>query len=118
MFAGIGLTGRAFLWASPFDEFGSPPLFFRVFASFIAIAFVAAGGGALYTSLRGSNPGTVTPAIPLEPDAVRASQPAASAGGYNCPNCGAPLGSNADVSPSGDARCSFCKSWFNIHRQG
>jgi hypothetical protein len=114
VFAGIGLTVLAFLWGSSFDEFGSPPLFFRVFGSFIAVAFVAVGGGTLYSMLRG---GRVAPGAPLEPDAIQANAPVASAGGYQCPNCGAPLGAGADVSPSGDAKCSFCKSWFNIHRQ-
>ena len=42
---GIGLTVLGFLWLTPFNEFGSPPLFFRVFGSFIALAFVLTGVG-------------------------------------------------------------------------
>ncbi len=40
---GIGMTVLIFLWSAPFGEFGSPPLFFRVFGSFIALAFVLTG---------------------------------------------------------------------------
>lgn len=35
--------------------------------------------------------------------------------GYDCPDCGASLGEDCDVSPSGDAECQYCKRWFNIH---
>ena len=44
IFAGIGLTVIVFLWGALRDGFGSPPLFFRVFGTFIALAFVAFGG--------------------------------------------------------------------------
>jgi len=45
---GIGITVIAFLWGAPFGEFGSPPLFFRFFGSFIAPAFVMVGVGILF----------------------------------------------------------------------
>jgi DNA-directed RNA polymerase subunit RPC12/RpoP len=35
---------------------------------------------------------------------------------YHCPACGAPLAEGADVSPHGDAKCTHCGSWFNIHK--
>ena len=35
---------------------------------------------------------------------------------YNCDQCGAALGDNADVSPSGDFKCSYCGKWSNIHQ--
>ena len=38
--------------------------------------------------------------------------------GYDCPNCGAALGKEADVSPSGDVKCGYCERWFNIHSEG
>ena len=39
-----------------------------------------------------------------------------SGGGYACTNCGATLQGEAEVSPSGDVKCSYCERWFNIHR--
>jgi hypothetical protein len=35
---------------------------------------------------------------------------------YQCKNCGAALGEKADVSPSGDVKCTYCNKWFNIHK--
>lgn len=35
---------------------------------------------------------------------------------YNCNHCGAALGDDADVSPSGDAKCRYCHKWFNIYK--
>jgi hypothetical protein len=115
VFAGIGVTVLVFMWAAPFGEFGSPPLFFRIFASFIAIAFVGFGGTIGVTALRARG------RFPAAPDASgpragSAPGPVPPAGGYTCPNCGAPLGEQADVSPSGDVKCPFCGRWFNIHR--
>jgi len=34
---------------------------------------------------------------------------------YECDQCGATLGDNADVSPSGDFKCGYCNKWSNIH---
>jgi DNA-directed RNA polymerase subunit RPC12/RpoP len=118
VFAGIGVTVLVFMWRAPFDDFHSPPLFFRVFASFIAIAFVAIGGGIGFAAIRGGKGGGDTPVAPgvaasSTPPSTTAPSTAAS---YRCPHCSAPLGDRADVSPSGDVKCTFCGRWFNIHR--
>lgn len=34
---------------------------------------------------------------------------------YNCDQCGAALGDNSEVSPSGDFKCTYCNKWSNIH---
>jgi hypothetical protein len=115
-FAGIGLTVLVFMWAAPFGEFGSPPLFFRIFASFIAVVFVAIGGGGAVMSLKFRPPSlTDLGAAAATPEP---SQPPKPVTGYVCPHCGAPLGDRVDVSPSGDVKCGFCGRWFNVHRQG
>lgn len=116
-FLGIGLTVLGFLWSAPFGEFGSPPLFFRLFGSFIAVVFVAVGGAIAFGSIfgkmdkinqvrhrMGRRRGT-----PDVPSGARSDM------GYTCTSCGAPLASNADVSPHGDVKCTHCDRWFNIH---
>lgn len=116
---GVGLTVLGFLWGAPFGEFGSPPLFFRMFGSFVALAFVLQGLALLSGSL--TSPQRLKQVLeqfktlrdetrlPLERD------PPGSALGYQCASCGAPLDSSADVSPHGDVKCSHCGKWFNIH---
>lgn len=118
-FAGIGLTTIGFLWGAPFGQFGSPPLFFRVFGSFIAFVFVVVGGSTVFAAFA-STPSSLRrfprqrfktdqfepPPVPIPPSAL----------GYDCSNCGANLGKEADVSPLGDVKCPFCQRWFNIHR--
>ncbi|MHC4878162.1 MAG: hypothetical protein ACYTGL_17035 [Planctomycetota bacterium] len=119
---GIGITVLCFLWFGD-DGFHSPPLFFKVFGSFIALAFVMFGVAAfsagslvnrnrlhdlarsmheLQQSQTGSAPDTAT-------------EQAEPRSGYDCPNCGASIGEGTDVSPSGDVKCDYCKRWFNIH---
>ena len=123
---GIGLTVLGFLWGSPFGHFGSPPLFFRVFGSFIALGFVMFGGvmiasGSLIKSQGGQLRDMVQDLTEAAHSGVAQSNHSASDPepeqkvGYDCPNCGAALGEDCDVSPSGDAKCQFCKRWFNIH---
>ena len=109
---GIGLTVLGFLWLTPFDEFGSPPLVFRIFGSFIALAFVLFGGGMIAASFRaqGLRPPGLDLGSSLEP-------PQTGSVGYQCSHCGAPLGDQADVSPHGDVKCAHCGRWFNIHRK-
>ncbi len=121
VFFGVGLTVIIFMWSQPFNGFDSPPLFFRVFASFIALAFVAMGGTLAYGSIfKGGMMGEVSD---LADEAIRQrgaqlnGQTSAASVGYVCPNCGAALGEKADVSPLGDVKCPFCGTWFNIHRR-
>jgi hypothetical protein len=117
---GIGITVIAFLWGAPFGEFGSPPLFFRFFGSFIALAFVMVGAGILF----GATTKARSRIFDRLGDAARRQQgrdheeddsPARPSGRYTCPHCGAPLADGADVSPHGDVKCTYCTSWFNIH---
>ena len=110
VFLGIGLTVILWLWLSPFGEFGSPPLVFRIFGSFIAVAFVAMGGGIAYAALTGK----------LRAPHQRERHDQFTSGmdgdvGFRCPNCGAGLGDDSEVSPHGDVMCQYCNSWFNIH---
>ena len=106
-FAGIGLTVLGFLWGT--HGFGEPPLFFKLFGSFIAIAFVAVGGTTFLAALKGP---------PSLPENLGTPSPEAASGtgsGYQCPACAARLSEGADVSPKGDVKCGYCKQWFNIH---
>ena len=114
VFFGIGLTVLGFLWLTPFDQFGSPPLFFRIFGSFISIAFVAMGGALAWSAFVGK-PLSISPTN-LPAGARPHLSIAPSQDSYVCPRCAAPLQSDADVSPLGDVKCPFCHSWFNIHK--
>lgn len=113
---GIGVTVLGFLWGMPFGEFGSPPLFFRLFGSFIALAFVLTGLGIVFGSAAfaqsHSPPRYPAPQFDISPPDDR---PPGTR--FVCPKCGAPLAEKVDVSPHGDAKCSYCNSWFNIHGQ-
>jgi len=107
VFGGIGLSVIGFLWGT--RGFGEPPLFFKLFGSFIAIAFVAVGGSAIFAAIKG---------VPSLPENTISGVPDSGHGdssGYKCPACGARLGEGADVSPKGDVKCGYCKQWFNIH---
>ncbi len=94
------------------EFFGGIPLFFKLFISLIAGGFVLFGIAGIVTASKGN---------PIRRPLGRghssgASEPVASEGGYTCHKCGATLTPGADVSPSGDVKCSYCNSWFNIHR--
>jgi hypothetical protein len=107
IFCGIGLTLLGFFWLSSIADF--IPLFFRIFASFIAVGFVAFGGGTALMSLLGQ--------IGSSPIVTASALLAATPGSYKCTQCGAPLADKSSVSPLGDVKCSFCNAWFNIHQQ-
>ena len=102
MFGFIGLTVIIALWTA--DGFGDPPLVFKLFGSFIGLAFMCVGFGVPIRALFGSR----------DTGAEQPPRGRASGGGYKCPNCGAGLGSQ-EVSPAGDVKCSYCDKWFNIH---
>jgi hypothetical protein len=104
VFGGIGLTVIGFLWSE--RGFGEPPLVFKLFGSFIALAFVAVGATFFMSAIKGQPPQSGNAPAP---------PPAAPGTGYLCPACGARLGQDADVSPKGDVKCGYCRKWFNIH---
>ena len=114
VFGGIGVSVLGFLWLSPWNQFDSPPLFFRIFGTFIALPFVGFGVMMIVGGLAG---GKITNTFSANLGTAQAQpNPTASiAGNYVCPNCGATL-TRADVSPMGDVKCEFCGTWFNIHR--
>jgi len=134
-FCGIGLTVLAFLWLTPllapFDGFGSPPPFFRLFinvfrlfGSFIAVIFVVTGAMVALSAFSGRNLMVQRRLRRVRNWRSTISRQTAppphlpSAHAYQCPHCGAPLAGKADVSPLGDVKCSFCGMWFNIHQAG
>ena len=113
VFFGIGVTVLILLWGAPFGEFKSPPIFFRIFGSFIALAFVAMGGTLCVASITGrgglgSRRG-LRGGYSSDGATSRPALDAAARSDYHCPHCGAPLADGANVSPHGDARCSYCK---------
>ena len=107
-FFGIGLTVIIALWGG---GMGDPPVFFKLFGSFIALVFVAMGGAMAFGAITG---GGIMAAKTSEAATTTPMSPDAPAG-YTCPHCGGGLDRNADVSPMGDVKCSFCGRWFNVH---
>jgi hypothetical protein len=106
IFGFIGIAVLIFLWGSG-DGFGGPPLIFKVVGSLIAMGFVVMGFGVPLTLWRkGKELGDMLDSVIPKPPPSQLA----------CPTCGANLG-NAEVSPSGDAKCTYCKGWFNIHQR-
>jgi hypothetical protein len=107
IFGVIGLTIIISMWSAPFNEFGSPPLFFRIFASLIGLAFIAFGFGVAF-SKSGNHPGATL---------SKFSQTLRQTGSpkkYKCPHCSGGI-ENQEVSTSGDVKCEYCGKWYNVH---
>jgi len=115
IFGFIGVAVLIFLWSPSSDGFGAPPLFFRIFGSLIAVAFMAMGFGLPLTVLLGRS--VVESSNPID-SAFDKTGPAGSPRevGYRCPHCGAALGKEQEVSPKGDVKCSYCHKWWTIHQ--
>jgi hypothetical protein len=114
---GIGLTVLGFLWGSSWNDFHSPPLFFRIFGSFIALGFVLFGGAMVFGKM--ASPAERLKAMQDElREAGLTDTPVASksphSGKLKCPNCGSSPGT-AEVSPHGDVKCDHCSRWYNVH---
>jgi hypothetical protein len=110
-FFGIGLTVIIALWGG---GMGDPPVFFKLFGSLIALVFVAMGGAMAFGAITGG--GILSQGNTSETTtATTTTTSSAAPAGYTCPHCGGGLDRNADVSPMGDVKCSFCGRWFNVH---
>ncbi len=52
-----------------------------------------------------------------QPDNSEATFSAANdSADYSCSHCGAALGNETEISPSGDFKCQYCKNWANVHK--
>jgi len=125
----IGLTVLTFAWSNEFDGgFGSIPVFFRLFVSFIALFFILIGGAIVFGRHQSVHSRLIDHALDMQkqlqegiqargltPPAEQRGAPQMSSDGYVCPSCNAPIGTNADVSPHGDVKCTHCGRWFNVH---
>lgn len=116
---GIGLTTLGFLWLSPWNEFGSPPLFFRIFGSFVAFPFVVIGGGILFGNHTSLIERMKTLKREMEESGLATPTSSSSSsppvlGKLKCPNCGSSPGAS-EVSPHGDVKCEHCSRWYNVH---
>ena len=114
---GIGLTVLGFLWGASWDDFHSPPLFFRIFGSFVALGFVLIGGGLVFGKI--SSPVESLKALQDEMQKAGLTQHSVAndppqPGKLKCPNCGSSPGA-AEVSPHGDVKCDHCSRWYNVH---
>lgn len=112
LFGCVGVAVLIFLW-SPSSSFSGPPLIFKVVGSFIAMMFMVMGFGMPISAIKASR--ARRDERPTDTKAPTSSG-AAQAAGYRCPHCGAGLGHEQEVSPSGDVKCTYCKRWWNIHR--
>lgn len=125
--AGIGVTVLCALWTGPF---GFAPFIFKVFGSFVACFFIMGGVGIYKTAEKMGDPRRMVQTLQEMQKELAADDPEVGSSssrttetekpkvGYDCPNCGAALGKEADVSPSGDVKCGYCERWFNIHSEG
>jgi len=130
---GIGLTVLGFAWSNEFGGgmggFGGIPIFFRLFFSFIALGFVIMGAGIVFGGGGLMPPqALIDKALDMQqqmaagmrargmtPPGEQKQTPQMTSEGYVCPSCNAPIGTNADVSPHGDVKCTHCGRWFNVH---
>ena len=48
------------------------------------------------------------------PQQQNTQRPASTPSDYACDNCGAALGADTEISPSGDFKCEYCDSWSKI----
>lgn len=120
---GVGLTLLVGLWGG---GMGNPPLMFKLFGSFVCFFFITIGAGIFTAAGKMSDPRQLAKSAHEMAQQLSELQANSNANdessdsptprvGYDCPNCGASIGEDADVSPSGDAKCMYCKRWFNIH---
>jgi hypothetical protein len=118
-FFGIGLAVLFFMWSGD-GGFHDPPIFFKIFASLIALPFVAVGATIAVGSFKVLTGGeSIASTINQLKDAATDDDASGAKSGraaYVCPRCAAPLAESTDVSPQGDTKCGHCGGWFNIHK--
>lgn len=118
----IGASVLGVAWS---DELGSHPLVFRLVPSFISLVFMTVGGTIAFGAITGKQINSSNAMIShlkrrkqmldeLQGEEGLGSNTSNVSSQLECPRCGAPLHANADISPSGDVKCTHCDSWFNV----
>lgn len=116
-FAGFGAS---FIGIA-FTQMGGAPFFFRIPFVLVPLVFVVIGCSLMYAVIMNKNPmqSRVNHLVSQmkEQQAQKKSNQYDSINlyAYECNNCGATLGDDADVSPQGDVKCAYCRQWFNIN---
>ena len=105
-FIGGPIALLTILWGD--NGFGSPPVAMQLFGSFVCIAVAAAGFMMAIGIIRGKQ---------LSPQKRHAESSPSPKGLYSCSHCGASIGEDSEISPSGDIKCEYCKSWFNVNKK-
>ncbi|TWT43514.1 hypothetical protein KOR42_44550 [Thalassoglobus neptunius] len=119
---GIGFTVLVFVWSQPFNGFGDIPVFFRLFASFVALGFILQGAALLSGQFTDPNKlkamlERMRPDVPKNSTTDEETPKSNTELSYSCSNCGAALSPKAEVSPHGDTKCDHCGKWFNIYNR-
>ena len=105
-FAFTSLAILCVLWALPID------LLFKIVFSIVDVPFVAIGGTLFVLAVK------IRPSIPTKTvETVHDSQLSSEILRLHCPQCGAPFEEDAETSSSGDVKCEFCDSWYNVYQQ-
>jgi len=105
-FIGVPIAIISMLWSN--DGFGGPPIAMKIAGSLICGAVGCAGLFMMYGSISGK-------AVSKHNVAKRSHINTSNRSEYKCNNCGASIGVDSDISPSGDVKCQFCNSWFNVN---
>ncbi len=111
-FVAVPLFMMAMLWGE--SGFGGPPLFMKLAGTCICLAVMSGGLFGMYSIVTGKanrfKLNRQTGSFNHGPTAHR------ERGDYSCPHCGAAISTEAEISPSGDVKCPYCKSWFNVNK--
>ena len=103
-FIGGPIAMLTILWDD--TGFGSPPLAMKLFGTFVCLAVMFVGVAMAYGIIAGKRvglqKGNHTP--------VKHNKRS-----YSCEHCGASIGAESEISPSGDVKCEYCNSWFDIN---
>ena len=111
IFVGMfGVIGASVIYHVNTDSMLSDEPLGRIFGSCLGIAFVAFSVFMIYGVWFGEKVALAKSSKqtqPKNPDTITPN--------YRCDSCGAKLDEDAEVSPLGDVKCSYCSCWFNIH---
>ena len=106
-FLGGGLAMLFMLWG---NDSNFPPLPMKLFGSFVCIPVAAAGGFIIYSAFFGKDHSVKAP----QNTSNTSQKTAVNNDRLNCYQCGAAVGKDTEISPSGDVKCEYCDSWFNV----